>query len=277
MEILVLDIAQSPTQIPIMTHPAVRHIYRPHCRSYSEAKVIALRQARTGIVAFIEDHARPEPGWAEAVLEAFTDGVGSVVYTYCNLNPRNRVSRSFMLHAYGRWMDSRFSGKVTDGPANNIAYRLQALEGLEDRLSSYFDIEYNLHQWLQRQQWRMMKSAKAVVAHENFVTLRQALYDIHVHSQLLAVRRATLGNWSLFRRMIYAAGMGLMPPLHMWRLARRVWQNKALRAEYLKLLPFLTLFAIQSALSEGIGYYHVSAALGSMVMANETRIIRDPK
>ena len=71
--------------------------------SSSQARTKGVRAARAPVVAFVEDHCFPLPGWAEALLERHQEdwsGVGPVVL---NGNPRTATSWSNYLIEYGEW------------------------------------------------------------------------------------------------------------------------------------------------------------------------------
>ncbi len=277
-DILIIDIA--PQRMPLAAgrdQPRVRYIHYPDCPSYAEAKVVGIRNAATEFIAFIEDHAVPDSNWAKGVLNAFRQApdVASVVYTYKNLNPRTVVSRAFMLFSYGAWMNPTFSGYVTSGPSNNIAYRRAVLLECGDALTAYMDMEYLVHRRFQAQGWKMYKTAEAVVAHENWVRLLPGLRDVGVHSRFLAIRRVALNRWSTARRALFIGGMTVFPMVQCWRLGKGLRPLPELFRAFWSYLPILFLFSVYGAFNEAIGYLIISRDIRAIVAANELFIPRD--
>ncbi len=276
-DILIIDIAPQTTPFAGRDQPHVRYVHYPDCPSYATAKVEGIRNAATEFVAFIEDHAIPDPNWAKGILNAFRQSpdIASVVYTYKNLNPRTVISRAFMLFSYGTWMNPTFSGYVVSGPSNNIAYRRAVLLESGDALTTYLDMEYLFHQRFQAQGWKMYKTAEAIIAHENWVRLLPGLRDVGVHSQFLAIRRVALNHWSLAKRTLFIGGMTVFPLVQCWRLGKSLRSRPGLFRTFLSNLPILFIFSAYGAFKEAIGYLNVSRDLRAIVTANELFIPRD--
>jgi len=70
MEVLVVDNGSTDhTGDVVAAHPGARRIVEP-TRGLSHARNAALREARGEVVAFLDDDARPGPGWAASVAAA---------------------------------------------------------------------------------------------------------------------------------------------------------------------------------------------------------------
>src|SRR5436305_2992531 len=110
-------------------------------RSYGEARAAGVNAARSEIVAFLEDHCCPRPGWAEAVIEAFRQPCAAVGYAITNANPESWVSRVTHLATYGEWESPR-GGDVTSLPGGNVAYRREILLDLGDQLPAMLEADY---------------------------------------------------------------------------------------------------------------------------------------
>ena len=88
---------------------------------------LARQEIRDQIVAFVEDHCFPTPGWAEALLRAHERawaGVGPVVL---NANPKRTLSWANLLIEYGPWLHPRERGTVSHIPGHNSSYSLVVL------------------------------------------------------------------------------------------------------------------------------------------------------
>src|SRR6478736_163972 len=92
-------------------------------------------RARAPIVAFVEDHCFPTPGWAEALLRAHERawaGVGPVVL---NANPKRTLSWANLLIEYGPWLHPRERGTVSHIPGHNSSYKRALLMEYGDQLT----------------------------------------------------------------------------------------------------------------------------------------------
>lgn len=274
IEIVLVDVNKQPSPLKDAAHPAIQYIHAPES-FYAQAKTTAIQCAKAEFVAFIEEHAVPDREWAEHVIKAFREEVAVVVYTYKNLNPKTFISRAFILFAYGRWMDDEFSGYVTSAPGNSIAYRRSTLLSFDHLLPQYLNIEYLLHQELLTQGWKMYKTADALIAHENHVKLRFALYDIGLHQQFLGSLRVTLQHWSLRKRLQFTCGMVIFPIVQCWRLGKDLRASPRIFRAFWQYLPVLFVFSLYGSWREAIGYLNYAADMRPLIVDNELMLPRD--
>jgi len=90
--------------------------------------------ARARIVAFGEDHCFPEPGWADALLEAHQGPHAVVAPVFLNANPGSTVSWCDFLIGYGAWMAPVAGGLRPFPPGHNSSYKRDELLAYGDRL-----------------------------------------------------------------------------------------------------------------------------------------------
>jgi glycosyltransferase involved in cell wall biosynthesis len=70
VDVLVVDNGSTDdTGEVVAAHPCARRVVEP-ARGLSHARNTALREAQGDVVAFLDDDARPAPGWAEALVAA---------------------------------------------------------------------------------------------------------------------------------------------------------------------------------------------------------------
>ena len=97
-----------------------------------------VRATHAAVVAIIEDHAYPEPEWAEALVDAHHGPWAIVGPSFENANPASSFSWANMFIAYGRWVRARESGAVDEVSRHNLSAKRDVLVGygeeLEDRL-----------------------------------------------------------------------------------------------------------------------------------------------
>jgi hypothetical protein len=59
--------------------------------SYARSRIAGLAHTRAPVVAFLEDHCFPAPGWADAVIAAHREPWAAVSYRITNANPESCV------------------------------------------------------------------------------------------------------------------------------------------------------------------------------------------
>lgn len=252
VEPIVVDLSDHGAR-PLGVREDVRLIRIPG-GSWGEARSAGVRAATGDFVAFVEDHCVPSPGWAAAVIRAHEQGHVGVGYAFTNVNPDSYRSRSGLLTDYGLWIAPLQRGPARYLPSNNVSYRREALEGLEDELGTIFAIDFNLHEELLRRGHDLFLEPDALVAHENFERV-WSLWRANNHfCRLLAANRAEAERWSRRRRLVYAAGAPLgAPAIKLVRLARALRGRGHWRAFAVGLPITLSTF-VAAAAGESLGY-----------------------
>lgn len=186
-----------------------------------KASASGVRAASADVVAFVEDHAFPQPGYATAVVAAHADpGVAVVQPTVLNGNPRHALSWCNLLLAYGAWSDPGRAGPVGDCPGHNLTVKRHLLvrhgDGLEDRMGR----DGTLVPELRAEGRRFVLDGTARTAHVNPSTVRSTVALRFRAGRLYAHQRATAGRWSPLRRLFYVALGPLIPLVRLVRLSR---------------------------------------------------------
>jgi len=231
--------------------------------STSEARAAGIRAATSPIVALVEDHCYPTPGWAQALVDAHREdwaGVGPVVL---NANPATLVSWANLLIEYGPWLAPLPRGAYAHIPGHNSSYKRDRLLEYGDRLPELLEAESVLQWDLGRRGHRFAIEPAARSRHENFALFRPSLQLRFHGGRLFAANRAR--TWGVARRLAFAAGAPLIPLLRTWRARRHARRLKdSRRRRGLLLVTFLLL--VVDGLGEAAGY----AAGGGRAMARLT-------
>ncbi len=94
-----------------------------------DLKAAGARAAQGEIVAFLEPHGIPQPGWLNAIIETFgsraVDALGGVVAFGAEETAANRAAFRFEYSAFSK--DLIGSGQTRDLPGNNMAFRREIL------------------------------------------------------------------------------------------------------------------------------------------------------
>lgn len=214
-------------------------------------RAAAMAEASAPLVAFVEDHAYPAPGWAAAVLDAFASGAAAVGYAFEIANPDRIVPRIDGWAQMGVSLYPDGDGPQTYLTAGNVAYRTEALRGHEHLLAS----EFLLQQRLRQGGATLMLAAGARVAHEHFWRWRDVVAATAMAARCLACDRIQDGDWTLGKRLAAAAGVLVVAPgKRTLGLVRRIAGRPDLRRGVLRVLPgALVVFGV-AALAESTGY-----------------------
>jgi len=280
MEIIVVDLAAGPP-LQGAGHELVRYVRLPETTSYSVGQAECARQAKGEIIAYIEDHCYPSPGWAASILKAFEDETVSIVaYGFLNYNPGKYLARAFFLTEYGRWACPAKPGPIPIPSCNNVAYRRADLDPFLPELDALFDAEFVMQRRILAKGGKAWLEPSAQAAHENWESLDSGLFCNHSHRRMNAARRAEASGWNLAQRVFFAGAMTVTPLLHLGRLAFALRNRPSLWLPYIAALPVSTLIYSATAYAEiegflfGPGSSHkgfLAAELGAQRAARESR------
>lgn len=181
-----------------------------------------VRRAEAPVVALVEDHAYPEPGWAAAMVRAHNGPWAAVGSAMCNANPRSLLSWTNLFIAYGPWMAPTAGGEVDTLPGHNIAYKRRLLAAYGPALGGKLERGGGLPNELRREGHRFYLEPAARLAHAN-PSLFSATADLRFSAgRLYGANRAAEANWTPARRLLYAAGAPLIPFVRLSRMRRNL-------------------------------------------------------
>jgi GT2 family glycosyltransferase len=230
---------------------AYRCVPAPEARSVAEANTAGVRHASAPVVALGEDHAFPEPGWAEALL-ARHEGPWAVVGPQVrNANPDSLVSWADFVLSYGPFATGGPGGEAGAAAGHNSSYKRDVLErqggGLEDALAA----EWVFHGRLRGEGAGVFVEPRAVVAHVNFSKLRPFLVHAFKGGRSGAASRAL--RWPGARRLVYAVGCVLLPALRLARLSR-AFPREQRRGVPAMALPLMLAGLVFDAAGQAAGF-----------------------
>lgn len=221
----------------------------------SGAKGEAIHAATAPLVAFAEDHSFPEPGWAEALVAAGERGCAGVGVQMYNANPWGMLSWAAMFIHFGGAVEPEGTGETSyTSASHNTAYDREALLSLGGALPRLMQAEVFLQEALRARGYRMYREPAARTRHVNTTRLRPWLLHHFVGGRLYGGLRAELGGWSLGRRLVYAAGSPIVPPLRTRRVVREIRRTSHGSFLLPRVLPAVVLGLCANALGECAGY-----------------------
>lgn len=231
-----------------------------HSHRHVEAAVDTLPPARAAgveaasapIVAFVETHSFPEPGWAEALIAAHEDGWAAVGPVMVNdERTRSPVGWANFYVDYGRWAEAQPAGPVEDLPGHNSSYKRDVLLSYGSRLGSMLDADTLLHSDLRRRGLSLYLEPAARTHHVSPLETIATIAGWFHYSRGFAAARG--GEWAAWRRLLYVAGAPLIPLVRLRRTLAAVRRAGHARPAW-AMLPIMLVALIGSAAGEAAGY-----------------------
>jgi hypothetical protein len=206
------------------------YAYRPG-RSRAVIKTECLPLTSSPVVAFLEDHVRPTPGWARALIDAHAEGWAAVGYAVDNANPESLLSWANLYMTYGPYIRAGSSEAKTLS-AENVSYKKDLIVQVGQVLASLMEHEYFLHEVLRSQGHRLYVSSQALIYHRNKATVFATATESFSVGKNFARSRSM--GWPVWKRMAYAGGSVLLPAIKGRRILRQINESG-----YNRLLPGL--------------------------------------
>jgi hypothetical protein len=219
--------------------------------STAAARVAGVRAARAPVIAFVEDHSFPQPGWAEALIAAHREPWAAVGPAVGNANPGSAISRANLLIEYAPWLAAAVPAAVEPLPGHNSSYKRALLLEYGDGLAAMLEAESVLHWDLRARGFQLRLEPAARILHLNYSTLRASMRLRFHAGRVFAAARAR--GWPITRRFAYGAAAPLIPAVRLQRILGQVRGHRraALPANT---FPALVMLLACDAAGEMAGY-----------------------
>jgi hypothetical protein len=229
----------------------VRVVRVPDIDALPQVRASGVHAATAPVVALGETHSYPQPGWAEALIEAHRGPWTAVGPTITNANPESAIAWANLLLDYGPWVDVEVGGPAETLPGHNSSFKRDVLLAYGARLGTVFESDTQLVADLLARGHSLYLEPRARTAHLNIsqpgAWVRERLY---AGRNFAAVRSA---NWPRRRRAVYALGSPLIPAVRLGRTVRHLREVRRLRL-LARVLPALVVSLAFSATGEAMGY-----------------------
>ena len=220
--------------------------------STARARAEGVRASTAPIVALVEDHAFPAPGWAEALIDAHKRGYAAVGPVMSNANPGGVVSWANLLIEYAPWLEPLPAGEAEHLPGHNGSYKRDLLLAYGERLEAMLDAESILQWDLRARGHKLYLEPRARTFHQNFSAPFSWL-PLRFHGgRLFASARAR--DWPLRRRLFYASAAPLIPLVRAARIVRELRKPGRPRQLLPRVLPTLLAGLCVDGAGELVGY-----------------------
>ena len=230
---------------------SIRVVEFGEVQTLAAPRAVGIRAATAPLVAIGEDHAFPDPGWAEALIKAHRQPWAAVGPAFLNGNP-GLLSWISLVMDYGRWINPAAEGVTDDVPGHNSAWKRELLLEYGPKLERTMQAPTILHWDLQAKGHRLYLEPAAKVSHFNISLLTPYLLDHFYGAWMFAGVRSA--EWSWTRRIFYVVSS---PVLIVRKL--REWlghiRRAGLAAElFPRAWPLLLVSAVTNGLGEAVGY-----------------------
>jgi hypothetical protein len=254
IELILVDLCPEAPRVPEPRSPRTSQVVLPPSTPWGSVRAAGVRAARSPIVAFLEDHVTPNPGWAEALLQAHRAPWAAVGYAFLAGDQR-WSSRATLIAEYGPWAHPAAGGPSRLLPGNNISYKRDTLLALGGALDRALEIDNNLHRRFAAMGLEGAVEPRALVRHHELAGVWQAASANHSYNRLLASGVARDEDWPLPRRVLYsiAAPIGA-PVMRAARLARSLLGRRSLWRQAAMAMPVAGVIWFWSGVGQALGY-----------------------
>jgi hypothetical protein len=244
--------------------PDASFLYLPGRRTPGELRSAAAHAAAGDLMAFLEDHCVPAADWTQKLVAAHENGddtraaVGGAVEKGFPPGMRGDTALNWAVYMadYSRYMNPQTAGPAHSLTDCNVSYKREALESVREAWATEF--HENIVNGLLAERGLTLWLAPDVVVHEQrTLALRSALRDRWSFGRLFASTR--VAGAPIGRRLAYAAGSLIMPPVLVSRVARHLFGRGRHRTQFFRALPALLLVTSTWMLGECVGYLTASA------------------
>lgn len=218
---------------------------------------MALEHADASHMTFLEDHAFPEPEWAERIVAAANSGPWDAVGTRIeNGNPGTVLSWANMLMSYGRWVATEHPGTTLHVARHNTTFRRATLEReYGSELKDMMGRDGGLLDDMLGRGATFYLTPDTYVAHLNPSTLRSTLQLRIGSGRLFASSRIKKEGWSTPKRAMYIALGFAIPFIRFGLLREDLFTSRARRARIgWRAYPALTVGVVLDGIGQFLGH-----------------------
>jgi len=209
-------------------------------------RAIGVAAARAPIVATIENHTIPEPGWAAAVIAAHQAPHAAVGGTVNKGTPDSMVGWAMYFFDYWRYLAPE-AGPSRFLSACNVSYKREALARIATLWSKRMH-ETDVHAALADQGGTLWLEPRMAVRQRRPLVFREAWQELFRHGRLYGADRA--GALSGAARLVRAVALPALPVLQLVRVGRRFMRAPGLIPHFLLAAPLITALALSWSAGE---------------------------
>jgi len=221
-------------------------------RSVAWANAAGIRAASAPVVVLAEDHCFPDPGWAEALIEAHKKRWAVVGPVVRNANPKSTISWAGFVMSYGPWLSPEEAGEMDHLLGHNSSYKRSILLNYDADLEEMLEAESVLHWDLRAKGYKLYLEPMARVSHLNYEILSSWLMEQYYSGRVFAAVRAR--DWPHLKKLLYTAGAPLIPGIRIYRIVKQLSRSLELRGLMRSVLAPLIVGLCVRSMGEMVGY-----------------------
>jgi glycosyltransferase involved in cell wall biosynthesis len=243
------------TELIGVNYPETQVIHCAASTSLPELRAVALDKSRGNYIVVIEDHCVPPNDWLANIFLAFRvapKGTAAVAGAVENGTCDTAIDWATFFCEYSAFVGPVRNGRTESLPGMNVAYLRSPLVQLDRRILLDGFWETTVHPLLSRNGSVLYLSNLVWIAHKKRFSFTLFARQRFLYSRYYAGMR--------FRRNQFAARWAMcvltaaLPPLILFRIGRNLAVKKRLFPQFIRALPYLTVFALIWAWGEMVGY-----------------------
>jgi len=221
--------------------------------SYDEAELRAVRAASAPWVVFAIPYAIPQAGFVDAWRAAAGSGEWDVIGPALSVTePQNPLSRSAIWIFSGPWVHDPPRGPMNSVPGHYSVYRRSAVLELGSELRDLLVAGEQLLVALRRRSCSFLFEPAMLMRVSMPERPGEFIQCVFRNARIYAYKRRL--QWSLFRRLMYGAGMPFIPLVRLLRIHLQIRRTGRQREALLD-APLLLAGLVVSAAGECFGYW----------------------
>lgn len=221
-------------------------------KSSAKARAAGIRRTSAPVIALVEDHSYPDPGWAEALIKAHQQSWAAVGPAMCNANPESMTSWANLIIEYAPWLGPTEARIVDHLPGHNSTYKRLHLLDYGSELEAMLGAESILHWNLRAKGYQLYLEPAAKTFHVNFSSAVSSIALRFYAGRLFASTRSR--HWPLLRRLFYFTGSPLIPLIRLLRILRELRRPGRPQKLLPPILPSLVIGLVLDGIGEMVGY-----------------------
>lgn len=215
---------------------------------------VGFRAASAPLVGYVEEHSYPQPGWAEAVIDAHRGPWAAVGVSIGNANPGSAISWAMLFLDFSPSVELAEPGEVRALPSHHTVYKRDALTGHREPLHRLLEVEAVLQSALLARGDRLYQESAARQLHVNVSRLRSMVTAQFYGGLQYAPLRVREEGFSLARRLAYGAAGPLIALVQLRRILGHVRRAGLTRELIPRMMPALLIGLVAEQLGETVGY-----------------------
>ena len=217
--VLIVQPASKPTLEPgrWATIGHVQILELPSIGLFAEAWAQGIHQATAPYFVLGEDHSFPAPQWAEALVDALSQGFTAVCPAIESAN-RSLTALANYLNCFGSFFQPTGLEPRQTLAGHNSAYRRDVMRRRFPNLATALRSEASTHLVLAAEGHQLRVVGTASTAHVNLSRWPNYCSQSFLGGQIFGAHRAV--RWTLGRKLTATAALPLVPFVRTWRIRR---------------------------------------------------------